>query len=87
MYNGLLFYAPVGDRPTCQELLENGEKYGLTSYKFNLNAKSNQIAAKFWFVRRTGLAIGFNDGVIFKAMENSTKIGPPRIVSIHPENL
>lgn len=81
------FYTPqLETEQHAEEIPEYAEKYGLTSFKFNLNAKNQEIAAKMWFVRRTGLAIGFDDGVIFKAMENVAKISPPGIVTIHPEN-
>ena len=35
---------------------------------------------------RSGLATGFDDGVVFKTLENVARIGPPGIVSFHPEN-
>jgi dihydropyrimidinase/dihydroorotase len=69
-----------------EEIVEYAEKYGLTSYKFYCHAKHPEITAKLWYVYRTGLAAGFDDGVVFKTMENVAKITPPGIVSIHPEN-
>ncbi len=70
----------------AEETIEYAEKYGVTSYKFYCHAKNPKIAAKLWYVYRSGLAAGFDDGVVFKTMENVAKIAPPGIVSIHPEN-
>lgn len=69
----------------ADEILEYAEKYGLTSYKFYCHVKRPELAVD-WYPSRTGLAAGFDDGVVFKAMENVAKINPPGIVAIHPEN-
>lgn len=70
----------------AEEVGEYAEKYGVTSYKFYCHAKHPEIAAKLWYVYRSGLATGFDDGVVYKTLENVAKIGPPGIVSFHPEN-
>ena len=70
----------------AEEIVEYAEKYGVTSYKFYCHAKHPHIAAKLWYVYRSGLATGFDDGVVYKTLENVARIGPPGIVSFHPEN-
>ena len=70
----------------AEEVIEYAEKYGVTSYKFYCHAKHPEIAAKLWYVYRSGLATGFDDGVVYKTLENVAKMGPPGIVSFHPEN-
>ena len=70
----------------AEEVGEYAEKYGVTSYKFYCHAKHPEIAAKLWYVYRSGLATGFDDGVVYKTLENVARIGPPGIVSFHPEN-
>jgi dihydropyrimidinase len=81
------FYTPqLETDEQAREIPEYAEKYGVTSYKFYLHAKRPELAARSWYVYRSGLATGFDDGVVFQAMENASRIGPPGIVSIHPEN-
>lgn len=82
------FYTPqLETDQQAEEILQYAEKYGVTSYKFYLHARRPEIAASMgWYVYRSGLAAGFDDGVVFKTMENVAKIAPPGIVSIHPEN-
>ena len=80
------FYTPqLETDQQAAEVLEYAEKYGVTSYKFYLHTRKPELTGS-WFARRTGLATGFDDGVVFKTMENVAKMAPPGIVSIHPEN-
>ncbi len=68
----------------AEEIPEYAEEWGVTSFKLYLHCQ--QTDDESWASRRAGMAHGFDDGMVYVAMENTSELGPPGVVSIHPEN-
>ncbi|MBI4319387.1 MAG: amidohydrolase family protein [Chloroflexi bacterium] len=68
------------------EIPQLAERYGVTSYKFYLHMKQGLQVASKWHAQKHMGFTGFDDGTVYLALENVARIGPPGIVSIHPEN-
>ncbi|MGA7396649.1 MAG: amidohydrolase family protein [Solirubrobacterales bacterium] len=68
-----------------EEIPEYAKEHGVTSFKLYLQAMSPE-AEPNWPGRRAGLGAGFDDGVIWVAMENVAKLGRPGVVCLHCEN-
>ncbi|MBI4319373.1 MAG: amidohydrolase family protein [Chloroflexi bacterium] len=68
------------------EIPKLAEEHGVTSFKFYMHMKQGPRVASKWYAQRFMGFPGFDDGTVYLALENAARIGPPGIVSIHPEN-
>ncbi|MBI4319393.1 MAG: amidohydrolase family protein [Chloroflexi bacterium] len=68
------------------EIPQLAERHGLTSYKFYMHMKQGPNVKSQWYAQKSMGFPGFDDGTVYLGMENVARIGPPGIVSIHPEN-
>lgn len=67
------------------EIPQYVEKFGVTSHKFYLHCQRMGIDT-YWGARRTGHAVGFDDGTVYLAMENIAKIKNHGLMCLHCDN-
>ncbi|MBI4321724.1 MAG: amidohydrolase family protein [Chloroflexi bacterium] len=68
------------------EIPQLAEEWGITSYKYYMHMKQAPTTRGKWYAQKFMGFTGFDDGTVYLGMENVARIGPPGIVSIHPEN-
>lgn len=81
-----IFLTPMVETDAqASQIYENGEKIGVTSNKLYLHCKRPELD-KYWAKGRAGLITGFDDGTVYLAMKNTTKLGDGAILCMHCEN-
>ncbi|MBI3076142.1 MAG: amidohydrolase family protein [Deltaproteobacteria bacterium] len=81
-----VFFTPqMETEEQASEIEQVAREFGVTSYKFYLHCKRPELD-QFWGTRRRGLAAGFDDGVVYLALEAMARVGPPGVICFHPEN-
>jgi dihydropyrimidinase len=69
------------------EMQVYAEKFGITSVKFYAHMKRPDLTdVNPQWKSRIGLPCDYDDGLIYLAMKNAAKIGPPEMVMVHCEN-
>lgn len=70
----------------CDEIDRLASEFGITSFKLMLHTMSGERRFGDWSLQRQNGLYGFDDGVVYLTFEKAANLGPPAIVSIHPEN-
>lgn len=82
------FYTPIfATDEQVLEIPELAKRFGITSFKYYLHMMEARRFLKVWPAASTlGIADGFDDGMVYLGLELTSRLGPPGIVLIHPEN-
>jgi dihydropyrimidinase len=69
----------------ASEIPEYARQYGVTSFKYY--GQWRRVELDHWgMAAANGIVRGWDDGTFYLALEKTAEIGPPGIVSFHPEN-
>ena len=70
----------------AEQIPKLASQFGVTSYKIQLHLKTFEAISKFWKTGKRLGYFGYDDGTVFLAFENVSKIGIPALVCLHCEN-